>query len=208
MDSFGHVQLRRSLDREAAAYHTVRVLAVDSGFPALTATASLLLTVTDVNDNAPHVANPDTLVVPENSGPRHVADLRLDDSDDWSLGHGPPFTVKLDDNAPAHIKKAFAVDFDESKYSRGAGKFRIHTDVRMGEDSKKKKKNVSSDFKQNLLYRISSKNFTNLYHHIYVVTLIACYTNLFQYMRIYLILSISVSIRSLCSVAICMNEDD
>ncbi|XP_042237522.1 putative neural-cadherin 2 isoform X2 [Homarus americanus] len=120
VDSVGRVHLRRQLDREAAERHVVRVLAVDSGAPALTATATILLTVTDVNDNAPNVANPDTLYVLENSGPRHVGDLKLDDADDWSLGHGPPFTVQLADDAPTHIKENFAVDFDE-KGDEGRG---------------------------------------------------------------------------------------
>ncbi|XP_069196001.1 putative neural-cadherin 2 isoform X2 [Procambarus clarkii] len=120
VDSAGRVHLRRQLDREAAPRHVVHVLAVDSGVPARTSTATLLLDVTDVNDNGPNVANPNTLYVLENSGPRHVGDLKLDDADDWSLGHGPPFTVKLADDAPAHIKETFAVDFDE-KGDEGRG---------------------------------------------------------------------------------------
>ncbi|KAK8405263.1 hypothetical protein O3P69_001675 [Scylla paramamosain] len=120
VDSSGHVWLRRTLDRESAKSHAVKVLAVDSGVPALTSTATLLLAVTDVNDNAPNVANPDTLYIPENSGPRHVADLLLDDADDWSKGHGPPFSVTLDQRAPDDIKKTFAVDFNaEGDEGRG-----------------------------------------------------------------------------------------
>lgn len=115
MDSEGRVRLQRVLDRETATAHRVRVLAVDGGDPARTATATLLLTVTDVNDNAPHVAGPGLLQVPENSGPRHIARITLDDADDWRLGHGPPFTAKLDEAASADNKEDFAVDFDASE---------------------------------------------------------------------------------------------
>ncbi|XP_069191341.1 LOW QUALITY PROTEIN: putative neural-cadherin 2 [Procambarus clarkii] len=112
VDSEGRVRLRRVLDREAAAGHTVRVLAVDGGDPARTGTATLQLTVTDVNDNPPHVSGPALLQVPENSGPRHVAHITLDDADDWTLGHGPPFTIALAEDVATHVKQDFAVDFD------------------------------------------------------------------------------------------------
>lgn len=115
VDSVGRVRLQRLLDREAAARHEVRVLAVDEGAPPRTATATLSLSLTDVNDNAPHVARRDPILVPENTRPGHVAALALDDPDDWSLGHGPPFTARLDDNAAPDIKNTFAVEFDQSR---------------------------------------------------------------------------------------------
>ncbi|ROT68712.1 neural-cadherin-like [Penaeus vannamei] len=85
------------------------------GAPPRTATATLSLSLTDVNDNAPHVARRDPILVPENTRPGHVAALALDDPDDWSLGHGPPFTARLDDNAAPDIKNTFAVEFDQSR---------------------------------------------------------------------------------------------
>lgn len=115
VDGGGRVWLRRLLDRETAASHKVRVWAVDGGTPARTATATLLLPVQDVNDNPPHVAGPSALHVPENSWPRHVANVTLGDADDWTLGHGPPFTVVLDTSTSDSIREDFAVDFDSSK---------------------------------------------------------------------------------------------
>ncbi|XP_063593784.1 putative neural-cadherin 2 [Penaeus indicus] len=120
VDSTGRVRLQRGLDREASPHHTVLVLAMDRGEPPRTSTATLLITLSDINDNAPHVASPDGIFVTENSGPQHVADLTLDDPDDWSLGHGPPFSVALDSHAPRHIKETFAVDFDQ-KGDEGRG---------------------------------------------------------------------------------------
>ncbi|XP_045111838.1 putative neural-cadherin 2 isoform X1 [Portunus trituberculatus] len=120
VDSEGRVWLRRLLDRETAASHAIRVWAVDGGQPARTATATLLLPVLDVNDNPPHVAGPAALHVPENSWPRHVANVTLGDADDWTLGHGPPFTVVLDTSTPAKVREDFAVDFD-SRGDEGRG---------------------------------------------------------------------------------------
>lgn len=89
--------------------------AVDGGEPPRTATATLLLNVADVNDNPPHVKGPPFQLVPENSSPRHVADVKLSDADDWSQGHGPPFTIALDPHAPEEVKRDFSVTFDASK---------------------------------------------------------------------------------------------
>lgn len=115
VDEGGRVWLRRPLDRETATTHEVQVLAVDGGTPARTATATLLLSVLDVNDNPPHVTGPSVLQVPENSWPRHVANVTLGDTDDWTLGHGPPFSVALDISTPASIRGDFTVDFDSGK---------------------------------------------------------------------------------------------
>ncbi|XP_066966022.1 putative neural-cadherin 2 [Macrobrachium rosenbergii] len=120
VDNKGAVRLRRPLDREKSALHLVRILAVDEGQPPLTATSSVLITVTDINDNPPRVANPDAIFVPENSnGPMHVASLELDDDDDWALGHGPPFTVSLDKNSPKDIKESFSVKFNNRGHEKG-----------------------------------------------------------------------------------------
>lgn len=121
--------LRRLLDRETAASHKVRVWAVDGGTPARTATATLLLPVQDVNDNPPHVAGPSALHVPENSWPRHVANVTLGDADDWTLGHGPPFSVVLDTSTPDSIREDFAVDFDSSKWTYT---YQIHSSLDVG----------------------------------------------------------------------------
>ena len=50
----------------------------------------------------------------ENTPGHHVATLTLDDLDDWSKGHGPPFSMKLDPRAPQYIRDTVAVEFDPS----------------------------------------------------------------------------------------------
>ncbi|XP_076057185.1 putative neural-cadherin 2 [Oratosquilla oratoria] len=112
VDSHGRVRLRRRLDRETSTEHSLHVLVVDDGQPPLTATATLSITLTDVNDNAPHITSPVRVSVKENQGPQHVAEVHLGDHDDWSLGHGPPFVITLDDMTSGSVRDDFAVDFD------------------------------------------------------------------------------------------------
>ncbi|XP_075905067.1 protocadherin Fat 4-like isoform X2 [Nelusetta ayraudi] len=63
----GLVTLAAGLDREVKAEYQLQVLAEDQGCPANTATASLLINVTDVNDNAPEFPHAQyQVLVPEN----------------------------------------------------------------------------------------------------------------------------------------------
>ncbi|KAK3879098.1 hypothetical protein Pcinc_016307 [Petrolisthes cinctipes] len=114
VDEKGTVTLVRGLDRETAPSHTVLVLAVDDGDPPKTATATLSVTVTDVNDNPPFLSVPREVEVKENSLPRVVARVRLGDPDDWRLGHGPPFTFALDPRAPPHVTASVSVIHDHN----------------------------------------------------------------------------------------------
>ena len=79
------------------------------------------INVTDVNDNAPHLVIPHTASVRENSVPQVVARVTLDDPDDWQLGHGPPFTMRLDPHAPVYISRAVHVTFDPGKCASRRG---------------------------------------------------------------------------------------
>ncbi|KAK4303743.1 hypothetical protein Pmani_024276 [Petrolisthes manimaculis] len=118
----GDVWLVDGLDRETHATHTVLVLAVDRGLPPRTATATLFIEVTDVNDNPPYLSWPNEVNVRENSDPHEVARLTLGDLDDWDQGHGPPFTLRLDPMAPTHVTKAVRVILDkEGDDGRGVG---------------------------------------------------------------------------------------
>ncbi|CAL4062889.1 unnamed protein product, partial [Meganyctiphanes norvegica] len=109
IDPGGRVRLRRPLDREVSQQHKLHILSVDGGQPPRTATAMLIVTVTDVNDNAPHIVAHEGLHVTENEGPQHVAILTLEDGDDWSLGHGPPFSLHMAQPKNEHSQRAFNV---------------------------------------------------------------------------------------------------
>nr|XP_053630333.1 putative neural-cadherin 2 [Cherax quadricarinatus] len=122
VDGSGAVWVVGNLDRETAAAHTVLVWAVDDGNPPRTATATLTVNVTDVNDNPPFLAEPRQVQVVENGGAQVVARVRLGDPDDWRQGHGPPFTVALDPRAPQHVADTFRVTHDKrGDEGRGVG---------------------------------------------------------------------------------------
>ncbi|XP_071516734.1 putative neural-cadherin 2 [Panulirus ornatus] len=122
VDESGVVRLVGGLDRETEAAHTVLVWAVDGGLPPRTATATLTVNVTDVNDNPPFLAEPREVEVQENADPQMVAQVKLGDADDWRQGHGPPFSISLDPRAPPHITAALRVTSDQKgDEGRGVG---------------------------------------------------------------------------------------
>ncbi|XP_066955765.1 LOW QUALITY PROTEIN: putative neural-cadherin 2 [Macrobrachium rosenbergii] len=97
VDQTGAVTLWRSLDREAkdGAIGTAKIIAVDSGQPPLTSTATLTISVTDVNDCPPRLLHPTVFHVLENTSPALLGVLTATDQDVWALGHGPPFNLSL-----------------------------------------------------------------------------------------------------------------
>ncbi|XP_071548441.1 LOW QUALITY PROTEIN: putative neural-cadherin 2 [Panulirus ornatus] len=122
VDGSGAVRLVGGLDREADHAHRVLVWAVDDGAPPRTATATLMVNVTDVNDNPPFLSEPRRVQVVENAEPQVVARVKLGDPDDWRQGHGPPFTIALDPHAPSHIMTAINLQFDRrGDEGRGVG---------------------------------------------------------------------------------------
>lgn len=51
----------------------------------------------------------------EHSPPQKVEEILATDDDDRSKGNGPPFTFRMDPNAPDIIKQFFDVQHDPSK---------------------------------------------------------------------------------------------
>ncbi|KAG0710771.1 putative neural-cadherin 2 [Chionoecetes opilio] len=117
----GVVVLAGALDRETTRAHTVLVWAVDDGTPTRTATATLTVNVTDVNDNPPFLREPQEVQVEENAEPQVVARVKLGDRDSWGRGHGPPFTLALDPRAPPHVAAVIKVSLDPGDEGRGVG---------------------------------------------------------------------------------------
>ncbi|RXG70829.1 putative neural-cadherin 2 [Armadillidium vulgare] len=72
-----------------------------------------MVRIIDVNDNPPNLASSKHVLVLENSPPHVIGDIKLDDPDDWTLGHGPPFTLLMDPDASLDVKKKFTVSFNK-----------------------------------------------------------------------------------------------
>lgn len=89
--------------------------ATDEGYPPLTSTATLTVTVVDVNDNAPQLLKQYNPMLMEHSAPRVVVELFARDADDHSAGHGPPYTFTLDPSATG-LDKVFRVETNPSEY--------------------------------------------------------------------------------------------
>ena len=114
VDLEGSITLKRQLDREVPGGDAgeALVVAVDRGRPPLTATATLTIAVTDVNDCPPRLLPPTLLHVMEGGPPTRLGVLRVTDPDVWALGHGPPFTLSLAPSNLAHIFSLIKLKFD------------------------------------------------------------------------------------------------
>ncbi|XP_050716089.1 putative neural-cadherin 2 isoform X2 [Eriocheir sinensis] len=123
VDANGGVSLRRQLDREApgGASGKALVVAVDRGSPPLSATATITITVTDVNDCPPRLLPPTRLHVTEGGPSTRLGVLRVTDPDVWGLGHGPPFTLALAPTNPPHVFSLIELRFDQRLESGRGG---------------------------------------------------------------------------------------
>ncbi|XP_040574168.2 LOW QUALITY PROTEIN: cadherin-related tumor suppressor-like [Lepeophtheirus salmonis] len=83
IDSYsGTIRCTRELDREENDRYAIQVIASDKGTPALSSTATILLTVEDVNDNAPKFSRLYSVNLTENIRPGTVIlTVETDDKD-------------------------------------------------------------------------------------------------------------------------------
>nr|XP_027230078.1 uncharacterized protein LOC113821755 [Penaeus vannamei] len=118
VEAGGGVRLWRALDREGegGAEGVARVVGVDEGQPPLSSTATLSITVTDVNDCPPRLLPPTVLHVREGASAARLGVLTATDDDVWEMGHGPPFALALAASNPAHVLDLIALKFDASEY--------------------------------------------------------------------------------------------
>ncbi|XP_066952072.1 neural-cadherin-like isoform X1 [Macrobrachium rosenbergii] len=115
VDETGGVTLSRRLDREAeeGALGIAEILGTDRGEPPMTATATLTITVTDVNDCPPRLLPPDVLHVTEGDPPVLLGVLTATDDDVWAFGHGPPFSMSLSPSNPPYVMDLVSLKFDQ-----------------------------------------------------------------------------------------------
>lgn len=111
----GVVMVQRALDREEATRHELHILAIDDGQPRRTATATLTIVVTDVNDNAPVFLQNYRPILTEHVAPRKVIEIMAKDEDDNLVGNAGPFQFRLDPKASDVIRASFKVEQDQSE---------------------------------------------------------------------------------------------
>ncbi|KAM4688915.1 neural-cadherin-like [Discoglossus pictus] len=88
------------LDRETSAQHRLVILAIDMGEPALTGSATIILNIEDVNDNAPEFEAQYSPMIWENTDCPHVVQINktstlLHAKDNDTSVNGPPFSFYL-----------------------------------------------------------------------------------------------------------------
>ncbi|XP_022246295.1 neural-cadherin-like [Limulus polyphemus] len=132
----GEIKVQRKLDREDIPQYKIKVLAIDDGNPTLTATATLTVTVDDVNDNAPRFLEDYRPVFYENKPPKQEVQIQATDEDDRSKDNGPPFTFRMDFNAPPKIKEFFEVEHDGTG-ADGAGMAIVRSKVEFDREEQK-----------------------------------------------------------------------
>uniref|UniRef100_A0A8C0CCW7 Protocadherin alpha subfamily C, 2 n=1 Tax=Balaenoptera musculus TaxID=9771 RepID=A0A8C0CCW7_BALMU len=101
--------LRKSLDREEAPEHNLFLMATDQGKPELTATVQLLVTVLDVNDNAPSFGQSEyEAKIFENSDNGTIV-MRLNASDRDEGANGE-FSYSFNSLVPPMVSNQFRID--------------------------------------------------------------------------------------------------
>ncbi|KAG7165215.1 Neural-cadherin-like 26, partial [Homarus americanus] len=113
VDGVGGVRLWRALDREGGGggVGVARVVAVDEGHPSLSSTATLTITLDDVNDCPPRLLPPTLLHVTEGAPASLLGLLTATDDDMWALGHGPPFVFTLAPSNPSHVLNTLNINY-------------------------------------------------------------------------------------------------
>ncbi|XP_029421607.1 protocadherin Fat 3 isoform X4 [Nannospalax galili] len=88
----GLVRVRKKLDRERVSGYSLIVQATDSGFPVMSATTTVNIDISDVNDNSPVFTPANYTAVIQENKPVGTSILQLVVTDQDSFHNGPPFS--------------------------------------------------------------------------------------------------------------------
>ncbi|XP_071074415.1 protocadherin Fat 3 isoform X1 [Dasypus novemcinctus] len=91
----GLLKVKKKLDRERASGYSLLVQAVDSGVPAMSATATVNIDISDVNDNSPVFTPANYTAVIQENKPVGTSILQLVVTDRDSFHNGPPFSFSI-----------------------------------------------------------------------------------------------------------------
>uniref|UniRef100_A0A8C6X3J6 Protocadherin Fat 3 n=1 Tax=Naja naja TaxID=35670 RepID=A0A8C6X3J6_NAJNA len=91
----GLIKVKKRLDREQVSGYSLVVQAQDSGNPPLTATVTVNVDISDVNDNSPLFTPANYTAVIQENKPVGTSILQLVVTDKDSLHNGPPFTFVI-----------------------------------------------------------------------------------------------------------------
>ncbi|KAM9788478.1 LOW QUALITY PROTEIN: protocadherin Fat 3 [Neosynchiropus ocellatus] len=91
----GHLKVNKPLDRELMSRYTLSVQAFDSGSPAMSSTVNVNIDISDVNDNPPVFAPPNSTAVVQLNQAAGATLLTLSLSDKDSSRNGPPFQFQI-----------------------------------------------------------------------------------------------------------------
>lgn len=110
IDATGCLRLIQPLDRDAPDGHKnwqVVISAVDENGSGLRISTDVIITLIDINDNAPFLDNKMPVIWYENQQPGNIVQLTAKDYDEPH--NGEPFSFGIDESAPADIKQKFNV---------------------------------------------------------------------------------------------------
>lgn len=110
IDTNGCLRTLKPLDRDAPAGHKnwqIVIAAVDEDGKGLRKSTEAIVTLNDINDNAPFLTNRMPVVWDENQQPASIVQLTADDYDEPK--NGAPFSYNIDPQANDDIKKKFSV---------------------------------------------------------------------------------------------------
>lgn len=113
IDNSGCLRLIQPLDRDLPEGHKnwqVVIAAVDEDGKGLRQAIEAIITLNDINDNAPFLTNRMPVVWYENQQPGNIVQLTADDYDEPK--NGAPFSYDIDGNASDDIKGKFSVTND------------------------------------------------------------------------------------------------
>ncbi|XP_060090931.1 protocadherin Fat 3 isoform X1 [Heteronotia binoei] len=93
--SLGLIKVKKRLDRERVSGYSLAIQARDSGIPSLSASVTVNVDISDVNDNSPIFTPANYTAVIQENKPVGTSILQLVVTDKDSLHNGPPFTFSI-----------------------------------------------------------------------------------------------------------------